>query len=108
MKYDNNKPPIHLVPTLAIEAAAKVFAFGAAKYSENNWRDDINTTEWGRSYSSLQRHLMAYWNGDDIDLESGLLHIDHALTQLIILRVAFEEGKDMDDRYIKHKEVKDV
>tara|TARA_A100001015_G_scaffold273033_1_gene328115 strand:- start:387 stop:695 length:309 start_codon:yes stop_codon:yes gene_type:complete len=99
MKYDDGKPPIHLVPTLAIESAARVLEFGAKKYGENNWRDDINTTEWSRSYSSLQRHLMAYWNKEDIDPESGLLHLDHALTQLIILRVAYEEGKDMDDRY---------
>ena len=42
------------------------------------------------------------YNFDDkvsIDPESGLLHLDHALTQLMILRVAYDEGKDMDDRY---------
>lgn len=99
MKYDSGKAPIHLVPTLAIESAARVLEFGAKKYGENNWRDDINTTAWSRSYSSLQRHLMSYWNKVDTDPESGLLHLDHALTQIMILRVAYEEGKDMDDRY---------
>jgi hypothetical protein len=35
MKYDNDKPKIHLVPPEAIIEAAKVFGFGAEKYGEN-------------------------------------------------------------------------
>jgi hypothetical protein len=100
MKYDTDKAPIHLVPTLPIEEAAKVLGFGASKYGANNWRDDMETTEWGRTYSSIQRHLMSFWDGEDVDPESGFLHIDHALTQLMILRMQYEHAKIMDNRYV--------
>jgi len=99
MKYDKGKPPIHLVPPECIIGAANVFGFGAAKYGENNWRYDVSNTSYGRTYSSIQRHLNAFWSGEDIDPESGLPHIDHAITQLMILKMQTIEGPEMDDRY---------
>lgn len=105
MKYDNGKPPIHLIPTEAIVSIAQVLGFGAQKYGENNWREDANITKWGRTYSSLQRHLTSFWGGEDTDPESGLSHLDHALTQLMILKMHTLEttNPDMDNRF-KHKE----
>ena len=102
MKYDQGKAPIHLVPPECIESAAKVFGFGADKYGAWNWRDDVNDTTYGRTYSSLQRHLMAWYSGEDIDPESGLPHIDHALSQLMILKIQTLEttNKEMDTRYV--------
>lgn len=99
MKFDNDKPKIHLVPPEAIIEAAKVFGFGAEKYGENNWRDDGGSTGYGRTYSSIQRHLNTFWQGEDIDPESGKSHLVHALTQLIILRIHQLEHPEMDDRY---------
>jgi len=103
MKYDNGKAPINLVPTECIIAAAQVFGFGAQKYSEWNWRDDVDNTSYGRTYSSLQRHLMAFWSGEDIDPEFGLPHLDHALTQLMILKMQTLEttNHEMDNRYVR-------
>ena len=100
MKYDEGKAPIHLVPVDAIKEIAMVLGFGAEKYGANNWRDDIDSTEWSRTYSSLQRHLMSFWNGEDLDQESGFPHLHHAATQLIILMEQYNKAKNMDDRYI--------
>ena len=106
MKYDSGKPKIHLVPPEAIIEAAKVFGFGAEKYGENNWRQDINTFPVSRHYSSIQRHLMAYHSGEDNDPESGLPHLSHALTQMmILLMTTIESDSELtDDRYNKGDE----
>lgn len=106
MKYDNDKPKIHLVPPEAIYAIASVFGFGAVKYGENNWRRDIHKYHYSRHYSSAMRHLLAFHSGEDTDPESGLPHIAHAMTQLIILYMTTQEAPEMDDRY--KKEVDDA
>jgi hypothetical protein len=100
MKYDNGKAPLALLPPEALIKIAEVLAFGAEKYGANNWRDDGDKTQWSRSYSSLQRHLNAFWSGQDIDPESGLSHLAHAATQIFILMVQKSDGHThMDDRY---------
>ena len=105
MKFDNGKPPINLVPPEAIIAAANVFAFGAEKYGENNWRRDINKFPVSRHYASIMRHLLAYHSGETFDPESGLPHTHHALTQMIILLMCEMEGSgEMDDRFIPEDE----
>jgi hypothetical protein len=103
MKYDNDKPKIHLVPPEAIIEAAKVFGFGAEKYGENNWRQDIEKFPVSRHYSSIQRHLLAYMSGEDQDPESGLPHLSQALTQMMILVMTTIESDpiDTDDRFKK-------
>jgi hypothetical protein len=92
MKYDSNKPPLHLIPPEILVEIAEIFAFGAEKYGENNWRDDGGSTGFGRTYSSIQRHLNSFWQGEDIDPESGKNHLVHALIHQL-------EHPEMDDRY---------
>ena len=99
MKFDEGRVPMHLVPPAAIKAIAEVFAFGAEKYSPNNWRFDGDTTDHSRTYASVQRHLNSYWDGEDLDPESGKLHLAHALTQTIILLTHVMDNPEMDDRY---------
>lgn len=101
MKYDSEKPKMHLIPSEVLTSIAEVFTFGAAKYGENNWRHDVDTTSYGRTYSSAQRHLNYFWSGEDYDPESGLHHLDHAITQLMILKVQTLEGPSQDDRFNK-------
>lgn len=100
MKYDTEKAPMCLIPPEALVQIAQVFAFGAKKYGMNNWRDDGDITEWSRTYSSIQRHLNSFWAGEDIDPESGMSHLAHATTQMMILMIHHQNNKIMDDRYI--------
>lgn len=102
-KFDENKPPLALIPSEALIEIAKVFAFGAEKYGVNNWRKDGHCTSWSRTYSSIQRHLTAWHSGEDIDQESGMSHITHATTQLIILMIHQMEHPEVDDRYSAYK-----
>lgn len=99
MKHDNGKPPVNLVPPEVILAASQVYAFGAQKYGENNWRKDLNKFPYSRHYGSIQRHMLAWFSGEDTDPESGLPHTHHALTQLMILVMCEMQGTDVDDRF---------
>jgi len=99
MKYDEGKAPIALIPPECISAIATVFGYGAAKYGQNNWRKDLDNTSYSRTYSSVQRHLNAFWNGEDTDPESGYEHLAHAATQIMILMIQNRYGKTMDDRW---------
>ena len=79
-----------------------MFAFGANKYGENNWRRDLNDFPVSRHYASIMRHMLAWNSGEDIDPESGLPHLHHAMTQLMILTVCQQEATaDVDDRFRK-------
>lgn len=100
MKYDNEKPAMALIPPEFIEEVAKVFGMGAKKYGLWNWRNDAHNTEHSRTYSSIQRHLNAYWRGEDCDPESGLSHLAHAASQICILMIHSQDAPEMDDRYI--------
>lgn len=101
MKYDNDKAPLHLIPPEVLMSVATVLGFGATKYGANNWREDLNAVMMSRNYSSLQRHLNQFWSGQDLDEESGLNHLDHALCQLIFLKIQHLQGDltAIDDRF---------
>lgn len=71
------------MPIDPILFVAKVFEHGIGKYEENSWRD--HPADSKRVYSSIMRHMFAWKLGEEIDSESGLPHLDHALAQLMIL-----------------------
>lgn len=71
-------------------------AEGARKYGPYNWRDvPIEVSDY---YDSLNRHMSAWWEGEDIDPDSGVNHISKAITGLIVLRDAMLHGTAVDDR----------
>lgn len=94
-KYDTGKIPIHLVPFAAIEACASVLAFGRDKYGEWNWAGGF---DWSRLYSACQRHLGEWWQGDDLDKETGMSHLWHALCCVVFLVMHEKYGLGRDDR----------
>ena len=95
-KFDKGKPPLSLIPLAALEAEAKVFAFGAAKYGRDNFKLGM---EWTRLVDACLRHVYAFSNGEDIDKESGLSHLGHARCCLSMLLYYTENNKGKDDRY---------
>lgn len=95
LNYDEGKSRVDLIPAAAIEAAGRVFANGAGKYADRNWE---NGMAWGRQYASLQRHLLAFWRGEDYDAESGEPHLAHALTRLMMLYAMWLNDRGTDDR----------
>ena len=100
MKFDGEKPRTDLLATAPLLAIAEVLGHGAKKYSAHNWRSGIN---YSRVYGAIQRHLMAFWDNEDIDPESGMHHLAHAMTELMFLMEFVQKPhlySRFDDRYV--------
>lgn len=80
----------------SIMEVAKAAGFGAGKYARHNY---LKGYAWSLSYDALQRHLHAFWAGEDTDPESGLYHLSHAAWHCLTL-LAFSIYKlGTDDRW---------
>lgn len=100
MKYDSGKTRVGLLPTIALFCVAKVFTFGAAKYAANSWRNqEFKAVSWMRTFDSAMSHMLLWAGGQERDPESGLPHLWHAATQLMILIEHVETGAGEDDRH---------
>ena len=95
-RFDAGKVRLELVPAEAVEAMGRVFTHGSQKYDDWNWAKGF---PWLQPYASLMRHLMAWHRGENIDPESGLPHLDHAITNLAMLITFRERGIGQDTRY---------
>lgn len=80
----------------SILKVAEVAGFGAEKYAKLNF---MKGYDWSLSYDALQRHIQAFWNGQDNDEESEMLHIAHAAWHCLTLISFYERGLGTDDRY---------
>ncbi len=104
VKHDQDKEPLALIDPEFPLGVARVLAFGANKYSEWNWAE--GTFAWSRLLSAMQRHILAFQGGEELDKESGLPHLDHAACCLMFLRRYASDGLGKDDRFIfKSREV---
>jgi hypothetical protein len=70
-----------LIPTYALTLLAETYGRGLAKYptepgQKDNWRRGY---AWSLSYAALQRHLNAFWSGEDYDPETGNHHLISAV-----------------------------
>lgn len=91
IKYDGEKPKMHLLPPKATLEVAKVLTFGAQKYNEENWRKLDNLQD--RYSSGALRHIFAHIDKEDLDPESGLSHLAHAICCLMFkLEIELENG----------------
>lgn len=95
VKYDQGKLPWHLYPWDAAEDVVKVLDFGAKKYAPRNWEAGM---DWSRVYSAAMRHLIAWWGGENLDPETGLPHLAHAMCCLMFLQAYGKRGVGSDDR----------
>lgn len=84
-----------LIPPGPLLELSKVYGFGATKYDDHNY---IKGYDWSLSYGAMQRHLMAWLSGEDVDPESGRLHLGHAAWHCFCLMVFYQEGLGTDDR----------
>ena len=70
---------------------------GALKYGRHNYRA-IGVRASVYFDACVARHLAAWWEGEDIDSESGLHHITKAIAGMCVIRDAMIQGKFVDDR----------
>jgi hypothetical protein len=77
-KADQGKPHPSYVPVSLINAVMAVREYGNQKYHDpDNWKQ----VEPERYWQALLRHVLAIWEDPfAVDLESGLLHLEHIAT----------------------------
>jgi hypothetical protein len=93
------KPERHdLIPIDPLNLLAELYGRGAAKYAAHNWRRGYN---WSNSYAAAQRHMTAFWNGEDIDPEMGTPHVINAAFHMFALAQFMQDYPEFDDRYKK-------
>lgn len=113
LRFNSGKTRFDLLEPYAIEQLAKVFTAGSLKYSDHNW---LKGMEWSKVMASLERHINAFKNGDDIDYDknckdcqegtckshTGLLHMAHAAWNCLAIVSYYKYHPELDDR-IKNK-----
>lgn len=69
---------------------------GAIKYGKHNYREtEISGAEY---WDATLRHLMYWWEGEDLDPLSKVNHITKAISSLMVLRDSMISGTFVDDR----------
>lgn len=99
LKNDQGKPRLDLIPAEALNELGRVLGFGALKYSPGNWANGIH---YSRLIAAALRHVSAFNSGENLDPESGLSHIGHALCCLSFLAWMRTHRPDLDDRWEKN------
>ncbi len=90
------KVPMSCIPSVPVAEVATAMYEGARKYGRHNWRKaGVRSSIY---YDATLRHLMAWWEGEDFDPDSGLPHIVKAMAGLMVLRDAQVNDRETDDR----------
>ena len=93
-RHNGGKIQLSYVLKAVLAGVARVYMFGAEKYSPHNWMKGM---QYSTALDSMGRHLAAWQIGEEVDQESGQHHLDHALWNLMALRyntVAYPENDD--------------
>jgi len=91
------KVPISVIPFTVLGELALALLEGARKYGRHNWRvAGVRASVYIDAV--IMRHLAPFWEGEDIDRESGLSHITKAIAGLTVLRDSMIQGNWVDDR----------
>lgn len=94
----SDKLPLHLWPPTASALGCLALLDGALKYGRANWRGaGVRATIY---YDAARRHLDKWFEGEDVDEDSGLPHLAHVLACIAILVDADAVGKLNDDRQL--------
>lgn len=92
------KLPLHLWPSTATALGSLGLLDGMLKYGRSNWR--VAGVRASIYVDAAQRHISKWFEGQDLDDDSKLPHLAHALACLAILVDAQAAGKLRDDRMV--------
>jgi len=96
------KVPMSTVSAPVLMEMGLAMLEGDRKYGRHNYR--VIGVRASVYYDAAMRHLMAWWEGEDIDPDSGISHIAKALSCLAVLRDSMINEKFTDDRPPKIKD----
>ncbi len=90
------KVPMSVVPAQVMLEVSLALFEGARKYGRSNYRG--TGVKYSTYYDACFRHLMAFFEGEDIDQDSGLSHVTKAIASLVVLRDSMMQSNAIDDR----------
>ena len=90
-RYNEGKPKWSLVHYESLVPMIRVLEFGALKYAPFNWQKEMDLKE---ILESMQRHLAALMDGEEIDKESGISHMGHIQCNALFYNYHFERLKN--------------
>jgi hypothetical protein len=94
-KFDAGKLRWTLLPFEVLAIVVQVLMFGASKYGDLNWQNGLGIK---RLMDAALRHQTAFLGGEDMDPESGLSHLAHAICCLMFALWMYMFKPDFDDR----------
>lgn len=83
-KDDQGKSRVELIPGDPLLAVGFVFGYGAEKYGVGNYLLD-GGLDSKRLLGAAYRHMLAYGAGQNLDGESRLPHLAHAVASLLMI-----------------------
>lgn len=90
------KAPLSTVSAPVMMEVGLAMLEGARKYGRHNYRDaGVRASVY---YDALMRHMVDWWEGEDIDPDSGLSHVTKAIASLVVLRDSMIRDNWEDDR----------
>lgn len=90
------KASMSCIPAPFLMALGGAMAEGAFKYGRHNYRaSGVRVSVY---YDAFMRHMTAYWEGEDIDPDSGVPHMIKAAACIAVLYDSWRWGNLVDDR----------
>ncbi len=93
-----------LVPPDVLIKIAEHYGIGAAKYGDRNWEGGFN---YNLPYQSALRHIMLWWGGENVDVDTGSHHLVNAIWNLITL-LHFELNRDQYGQFDDRPEISSI
>ena len=90
------KAGMSFVPQVPLAELGVAMVEGALKYGPFNWREaGVRSSVY---FDAVTRHIRAWWEGEEIDPDSGLSHLVKAMACLVVIRDAQVHHMVEDDR----------
>ncbi len=90
------KAPLSCVPMPVIFELGLAMMEGARKYGRHNYR--VAGVRGSVYFDAVMRHMAAWWEGQDLDPDSGVSHLVKAIACLVVLRDSMMQTNWVDDR----------
>jgi hypothetical protein len=90
------KTPFSTIPSEVIAELGLVMLEGARKYGRHNYR--VSGVRASVYLDAAIRHLTRWWEGEDMDPDSGMPHLIHVMACCAVIRDSQVFGNWIDDR----------
>lgn len=97
LKFDQGKLRLGLIPPELKRELGRVLTHGASKYDDRNWEKGM---DWLRAHDALERHLLAWQEGESYDPESKCHHLASVIANAMFLMVWEMRGVGNDNVHI--------